>query len=165
MPLLARRAASAIERTLVYFRTNMYIRLPMHLSSGPAYQSILGRCWTRTIFRDGFIFNQIGLPASCPVYPHSRPDSGHPGSAASCRWRSRPQHQTRKSSLQSRRSARPVAAHVPRNGPPVRCPSRRRAIPKDHLLGQIDEGAQARGHVAASWIIEAISGIGGCPLA
>jgi integrase/recombinase XerD len=67
--------------------------------------------------------------------------------------------------LQSRRSARQVAAHVPRNGPPVRCPSRRRAIPKDHLLGQIDEGAQARGHVAASWIIEAISGIGGCPLA
>src|SRR6202012_2062238 len=45
------------------------------------------------------------------------------------------------------------------------CPSRRRAIPKDHLFAQIDEGAQARGHVAASWIIEAISGIGGCPLA
>src|ERR1700730_2712673 len=73
--------------------------------------------------------------------------------------------QTRKSSLQSPRSAWPVAAHVPRIGPPVRCPSRRRAISKDHLLGQIDEGAQARGHVAASWIIEAISGIGGCPLA
>jgi hypothetical protein len=51
-------------------------------------------------------------------------------------------------------------------GPPVRCPSRRlRAIPKDNLLGQIDEGAQARGHVAASWIIEAISGIRGRPLA
>src|SRR5258706_11804104 len=28
MPLLARRAASATERTLVYFRTNMYIRPP-----------------------------------------------------------------------------------------------------------------------------------------
>jgi hypothetical protein len=41
------------------------------------------------------------------------------------------------------------------------CPSRRRAIPKDRLLGQIDEGAQARGYVAASWIIEAISGMGG----
>src|ERR1700738_4395491 len=51
-------------------------------------------------------------------------------------------------------------------GPPVRHPSRRlRAIPKDNLLGQIDEGAQARGHVAASWIIEAISGIRGRPLA
>src|SRR5258705_6084243 len=51
-------------------------------------------------------------------------------------------------------------------GPPVRYPSRRlRAIPKDNLLGQIDEGAQARGHVAASWIIEAISGIRGRPLA
>jgi hypothetical protein len=45
-------------------------------------------------------------------------------------------------------------------------PSRRlRAIPKDNLMGQIDEGAQARGHVAASWIIEAISGIRGRPLA
>src|ERR1700689_1581963 len=51
-------------------------------------------------------------------------------------------------------------------GPALRCPSRRlRAIPKDNLLGQIDEGAQARGHVAASWIIEAISGIRGRPLA
>src|SRR5258708_22723675 len=51
-------------------------------------------------------------------------------------------------------------------GPPVRYPSRRlRAIPKDNLLGQIDEGAQARGHVTASWIIEAISGIRGRPLA
>src|SRR3981189_134281 len=50
-------------------------------------------------------------------------------------------------------------------GPPVRHPSRRlRAIPRDNLLGQIDEGAQARSHVAASWIIEAISGIPGRPL-
>jgi hypothetical protein len=36
---------------------------------------------------------------------------------------------------------------------------RLRAIPRDNLPGQIDEGAQARGHVAASWIVEAISGI------
>jgi hypothetical protein len=51
-------------------------------------------------------------------------------------------------------------------GPPVRYPSRRlRAIPKDNLVGQIDEGAQARSHVAASRIIEAISGIRGRPLA
>jgi hypothetical protein len=51
-------------------------------------------------------------------------------------------------------------------GPPVRCPSRRlRAIPKDDLLGQIDEGAQACGHVAASWIVETISGIRRRPLA
>jgi hypothetical protein len=51
-------------------------------------------------------------------------------------------------------------------GPPLRYPSRGlRGIPKDNLFGQIDEGAQACGHVAASWIIEAISGIGGCPLA
>jgi hypothetical protein len=51
-------------------------------------------------------------------------------------------------------------------GPPVRHPSRRlRAIPKENLMGQIDEGTQARGHVAASWIIEAISGIRGRPLA
>jgi hypothetical protein len=50
-------------------------------------------------------------------------------------------------------------------GPPVRHPSRRlRAIPRDNLVGQINEGAQARGHVAASWIIEAISGIRGRPL-
>src|SRR5438105_12339381 len=35
MPLLARRAASATERTLVYFRMNMYIRPPMRLSSSP----------------------------------------------------------------------------------------------------------------------------------
>ena len=36
-------------------------------------------------------------------------------------------------------------------GPPVRCPSRRlRAIPKDDLLGQIDEGAQARGQCRAN---------------
>jgi hypothetical protein len=51
-------------------------------------------------------------------------------------------------------------------GPPVRCRSRRLcAIPKDNLLGQINERAQARGHVTASWIIEAISGIRGRPLA
>jgi hypothetical protein len=51
-------------------------------------------------------------------------------------------------------------------GPPVRHPSRHlRANPKDNLVGQIDEGAQARGHVAASWTIEAISGIRGRPLA
>jgi hypothetical protein len=51
-------------------------------------------------------------------------------------------------------------------GPPVRYPSRGlRGIPKDNLFGQIDEGAQARGHVAASWIIEAISGKRGRPLA
>jgi hypothetical protein len=54
---------------------------------------------------------------------------------------------------------------IQRAGPPVRHPSRRlRAIPRDNLLGQIDEGAQARSHVAASWIIEAISGIRGRPL-
>src|SRR5258708_16126693 len=56
--------------------------------------------------------------------------------------------------------------HRADTGPPVRHPSRRlRAIPRDNLLGQIDEGAQARSHVAASWIIEAISGIRGRPLA
>jgi hypothetical protein len=54
---------------------------------------------------------------------------------------------------------------IQRDGPPVRHPLRRlRAIPRDNLLGQIDEGAQARSHVAASWIIEAISGIRGRPL-
>jgi hypothetical protein len=54
---------------------------------------------------------------------------------------------------------------IQRAGPPVRHPSRRlRAIPRHNLLGQIDEGAQARSHVAASWIIEAISGIRGRPL-
>src|SRR6266404_3718992 len=45
MPLLARRAASATERTLVYFRTNMYIRSPMRLSSAPrikAYRAAAG---------------------------------------------------------------------------------------------------------------------------
>jgi len=51
-------------------------------------------------------------------------------------------------------------------GPLVRCPSRRLcAIPRDNLLGQIDEGAQARGHVAASWIIQAISRIRGRAIA
>src|SRR5258706_14637920 len=53
MPLLARRAASATERTLVYFRMNMYIRPPLRLSSSPTHQSISGRCWTRAYFRDG----------------------------------------------------------------------------------------------------------------
>jgi hypothetical protein len=54
---------------------------------------------------------------------------------------------------------------IQRAGPPVRHPSRRlHAIPRDNLLGQIDEGAQARSYVAASWIIEAISGIRGRPL-
>jgi hypothetical protein len=39
-------------------------------------------------------------------------------------------------------------------GPLVRCPSRRLcAIPNDDLVSQIDEGAQARGHVATPWII------------
>ena len=51
-------------------------------------------------------------------------------------------------------------------GPPVRYPSRRlRAMPEDNLVGQIDEGAQACGHVTASWIIEAIPGIRGRPVA
>jgi hypothetical protein len=53
MPLLARRAASATERTLVYFRMNMYIGPPMRLNSRPTHQSISGRCWTRAWFRDG----------------------------------------------------------------------------------------------------------------
>ena len=53
MPLLARRAASATERTLVYFRMTMYMRPPMRLSSSPTHQSISGRCWTRAYFRDG----------------------------------------------------------------------------------------------------------------
>src|SRR6266481_2667090 len=53
MPLLARRAASATERTLVYFRMTMYMRPPMRLSSSPRHQSISGRCWTRAYFRDG----------------------------------------------------------------------------------------------------------------
>src|SRR5215207_963582 len=35
MPLLARRAASATERTLVYFRMTMYMRPPMRLSPSP----------------------------------------------------------------------------------------------------------------------------------
>src|SRR5580704_4486625 len=74
---------------------------------------------------------------------------------------------TRKSSLYSITSFSATGCRARAAiGPPVRHPSRRlRAIPKDNLLGQIDEGAQARGHVAASWIIEAISGIGGRPLA
>src|SRR5713226_8720303 len=59
MPLLARRAASATERTLVYFRMNMYIRPPMRLSSSSTHQSISGRCWTRAYFRDGS-FSDLG---------------------------------------------------------------------------------------------------------
>jgi hypothetical protein len=55
MPLLARRAASATERTLVYFRMNMYIRPPMRLCFSTTHQSISGRCWTRVYFRDGSI--------------------------------------------------------------------------------------------------------------
>ena len=55
---------------------------------------------------------------------------------------------------------------IQRAGPPVRHPLRRlRAIPRDNLLSQIDERAQARSHVAASWIVKAISGIRGRPLA
>jgi hypothetical protein len=49
--------------------------------------------------------------------------------------------------------------------PPGRSSRRLRAIPKGNLVGQIDEGAQARGHVAASWIVEAKSRIRGRPLA
>src|SRR5262249_54250065 len=45
--------ASATERTLVYFRINMYIRPSMRLSSSPTHPSISGRCWTRAYFRDG----------------------------------------------------------------------------------------------------------------
>src|SRR6266566_7670510 len=71
MPLLARRAASATERTLVYFRMNMYIRPPMRLSSSPTHQSISGRCWTRAYFRDGSIATEMG----CPRYVRSTPDS------------------------------------------------------------------------------------------
>jgi hypothetical protein len=61
MPLLARRAASATERTLVYFRMNMYIRPPMRLSSSPTHQSISGRCWTRAYFRDGSFTTELGI--------------------------------------------------------------------------------------------------------
>ena len=43
MPLLARRAASATERTLVYLRMTMYIRGTMRISSVLTHQSILGR--------------------------------------------------------------------------------------------------------------------------
>jgi hypothetical protein len=50
---LARRAASATERTLVNFRMNMYIRPAMRLSSSPTHQSISGRCRPRADFRDG----------------------------------------------------------------------------------------------------------------
>ena len=42
MPLLARRAASATERTLVYFRMNMYMRPPMRLSSSPKTSNHIG---------------------------------------------------------------------------------------------------------------------------
>jgi hypothetical protein len=52
MPLLARRAASATERTLVYFRMNMYIRPPTPLCSSPTHQNISGRRWTRAYFRE-----------------------------------------------------------------------------------------------------------------
>jgi hypothetical protein len=48
----------------------------------------------------------------------------------------------------------------------LRFPSRRLcAIPNDDLVSQIDEGAQARGHVATSRIVEVISGKRGRPLA
>src|SRR5206468_4781132 len=63
MPLLARRAASATERTLVYFRMTMYMRPPMRLSSSPTHQSISGPCWTRAYFRDGSIAS-VWLKAS-----------------------------------------------------------------------------------------------------
>jgi hypothetical protein len=54
---------------------------------------------------------------------------------------------------------------IQRAGPPIGHPSRRlRAIPRDNLVGQIDKDAQARSHVAASWVIDAISGIRGRPL-
>jgi hypothetical protein len=55
MPLLARRAASATERTWVYFRMNMYMRPPCVSVPAPRHQSISGRCWTRAYFRDGSI--------------------------------------------------------------------------------------------------------------
>src|SRR5258707_14591385 len=46
MPLLARRAASATERTLVYFRMNMYIRPLIRLSASPQgikpYRAVAG---------------------------------------------------------------------------------------------------------------------------
>src|SRR5712672_2152463 len=62
MPLFARRAASATERTLVYFRMNMYIRPPTRLSSSPTHQSISGRCWTRAYFRDGSFPDFVAVP-------------------------------------------------------------------------------------------------------
>jgi hypothetical protein len=62
MPLLARRAASATERTLVYFRMNMYIRPPTPLCSSPTHQNISGRRWTRAYFRDGsFLTESTGI--------------------------------------------------------------------------------------------------------
>jgi hypothetical protein len=37
-----------------------------------------------TLMTGWVIFDRIGLSASCPLSPRSRPNCGHPGSAASC---------------------------------------------------------------------------------
>src|SRR6267154_2451915 len=83
MPLLARRAASATERTLVYFRTNMYIRPPMRLSSSPTHQSISGRCRTRTYFRDG---SKAALPTPKSNFRFT-PESGLKTDIWPCQFR------------------------------------------------------------------------------
>src|SRR6266480_1871233 len=87
MPLLARRAASATERTLVYFRMNMYIRPPLRLSSSPTHQSISGRCWTRAYFRDGSKADLTAHKSYFPLYPRKRTQVGHRGMSALCQLR------------------------------------------------------------------------------
>src|SRR4029077_4402859 len=62
MPLLAGRGAAATERTLVYFRMNMYMRSPCVSVPAPRHQTISGRCWTRANFRHGSIATEVGGP-------------------------------------------------------------------------------------------------------
>src|SRR6266403_1448292 len=90
MPLLARRAASATERTLVYFRMNMYIRPPMRLNSSPTHQSISGPCWTRTSFRDGSKPEKLDASRCFPLCPRKRTSRNVVGMSVSCHNRKSP---------------------------------------------------------------------------
>jgi hypothetical protein len=70
MPLLARRAASATERTFVYFRMTMYMRPPCVSVPAPsikAYRAAAGLGPTSWVIRVDF-----DISATCPVIGKSR---------------------------------------------------------------------------------------------
>jgi hypothetical protein len=59
----------------------------MRLSSAPRIKAYQAAAGLGPSSEDGFIFDQIGLPASCPVYPQQATSFDHLVGAYQERWR------------------------------------------------------------------------------